>query len=131
MSSRTSATLQPPDPACSAWQSCSPRSTPGSPCCWPGLYSANGSAGSSGSASASPRSASFLSPHETLSSRHLQHPAACDGQGHRLAALHVGLPGLAGQVRLLVPGSDPALAGTPGLLAIGLQVGPLGGWEAA
>ena len=35
-SSRTSATSRPPEPACSAWRSCWPRSTPGSRCCWPG-----------------------------------------------------------------------------------------------
>src|SRR5215470_6898702 len=65
MSSRTSATSRPPEPACSAWQSCWPRSTQGSPCCWPGWYSASGYAGYSGPASPSPGSASFLSPHES------------------------------------------------------------------
>src|SRR5215831_4580331 len=65
MSSRTSATSRPPEPACSAWRSCWPRSTQGSPYCWPGSYSASGCTGYSGPASASPRSASFWSPHES------------------------------------------------------------------
>ena len=42
---------RPPGLACSAWQSCSPRSTPESPCCWPGRCSASGCAGPSGPAS--------------------------------------------------------------------------------
>src|SRR6516162_5548925 len=64
MSSRTSATSQPPGSACSAWPSCWPRSTPGSPCCWPEWYSANGCAGYSELALGSPRSASCSSQHE-------------------------------------------------------------------
>src|SRR5215831_5234760 len=64
MSSRTSATWQPPGPACSAWPSCWPRSTPGSPYYWPEWYSANGCAGYNELALGSPRSASCSSQHE-------------------------------------------------------------------
>jgi drug/metabolite transporter (DMT)-like permease len=50
--------------ASSAWPSCSPRCTQGSPCCWPGWCSANGCAGCSRSAWGSRRSASCSSRHE-------------------------------------------------------------------
>ena len=73
-SPRTSATSRRPGPASSALPSCWPRSTPQSPCCSPGWCSASGCAGSSGQASASPRSASSSSQHERTASN-TQNPA--------------------------------------------------------